>query len=170
VHYVETTDGARGWRPHTDGVDRPGRVSTWVPLADATVSNGCICVVPLTHDVNEALERYRAGTPTLADTQHLLQHVRPLPAAAGSVLCWNFDLLHWGSLSYGATGPRVSVAYEWIRPAEAPAEDEVPLMDLGSGLPAFKDRLAVIARAVLMYEGFDPGVVPFREVAQGLVR
>lgn len=168
VHYVDLA-GSRGWAPHIDGgqfVDN--RLTTWIPLTDATLTNGCIYVVPRSEDVVEATARFGKAETTYADAVNLLQHARALPAVAGSVLGWGFDVLHWGSVSLKASAPRVSVAYEWLGPDGSPEEHELPLLDLDDGLPPFTERLDLIARSILSYVRFDPALAPFEELAKQL--
>src|SRR5438093_1083574 len=83
------------------GRGRRNRLTTWVPLTDATLSNGCMYVVPKSTDerVQQAVENYSSRKMSMGDVQRLLQHARALPARAGSVLCWGFGLLHWGSVN-----------------------------------------------------------------------
>src|SRR5438046_922412 len=50
VHYVAAEGEARGWHAHVDGRGRRNRLTTWVPLTDATLSNGCMYVVPKSTD------------------------------------------------------------------------------------------------------------------------
>src|SRR4051794_17931160 len=49
-HYVEPTKRSSGWRPHSDNevqaVPREDRLTLWIPLTEATVDNGCMCLVP----------------------------------------------------------------------------------------------------------------------------
>lgn len=167
VHYVAESGERRGWHPHVDGRRRARRLTTWVPLTDATLANGCMYVVPKTDDesVTRAVERYLNRKMSLRDVQLLLQHARALPVPAGTVLCWGFDLLHWGSVNRESPAPRVSVAYEWIAETEPPRENEEPLLDLDAALPSFEERLRFIARAVCTYEGFDSALSPFRQLA-----
>jgi hypothetical protein len=171
VHYVSASGEARGWHPHVDGRGRHSRLTTWVPLTDATLSNGCMYVVPTTTDesVQQAVEHYSNRKMSVGDVQRLLQHARALPAPVGSVLCWGFQLLHWGSVNEGSRVPRVSVAFEWIADTEEPYDDEQPLLSLDNDPPLFAERLKLIARAILTYEAFDPALLPFRALADELL-
>src|SRR5207244_2616081 len=110
----EPTPGASGWPPHCDDANRPNRVTVWIPLSDATLDNGCMYVVP----------RDRAA----ADADARLQACRALPAAAGSILGWNFDVLHWGSTCTRPGEPRIAISQEFIAPGAATAADELPLV------------------------------------------
>lgn len=40
AHYVYPNNA--GWSPHVDGRYGADKVSLWIPLSDATVSNGCM--------------------------------------------------------------------------------------------------------------------------------
>jgi hypothetical protein len=167
VHYVDV-GGSRGWAPHTDGTQFDDRLTTWVPLTDATLVNGCIYVVPRSEDLDEAMTRFNTVETTHADAVALMQRARALPAPAGSVLGWAFDVLHWGSVSLGAPTPRVSVAYEWLGPDGYPEEHELPLLNLDDGLPSLAERLDLIARSILSYDRFDPALLPFEGLAKKL--
>ncbi len=168
VHYVEA-GGSQGWTPHIDGTSVFGkRLTTWIPLTDATLTNGCIYVVPRSEDVEESTTRFGKSETTHADTVRLLQHSRALPAPAGSVLGWAFDVLHWGSGNLRASAPRVSVAYEWLGAEIAPEEYELPLIDLDAGLPPMSQRLDCVARSILSYSRFDSALRPFEELAKQL--
>ena len=98
----------------------------------------------------------------------LLQRSRALPAPAGSVLGWAFDVLHWGSGNLRASAPRVSVAYEWLGADVTPLEPELPLIDLDQGFPPLSQRLDCVARAILSYHRFDPTLLAFEELAKQL--
>ncbi len=168
VHYVDGEGSPRGWAPHTDGPPFDDRLSTWVPLTDATLDNGCMYIVPRSDEVGDAVTRFRKSETTDADATTLLQHARALPAPAGSVLGWGFDALHWGSARTAAAPPRVSVAYEWLGPKGSPTEGDMPLIDLADGLPPLGQRLELIAWAILAYYGFDRTLLPFVELAKQL--
>jgi Phytanoyl-CoA dioxygenase (PhyH) len=167
VHFVDV-GGSRGWAPHTDGIQFDDRLTTWIPLTDATLTNGCIHVVPRSEEVGEAITHFTKAETTHADAVSLLQHARALPAVAGSVLGWAFDVLHWGSVSVEASAPRVSVAYEWLGPEGSPEEHELPLLDFDDGFPPLTERLDIIARSVLSYDRFDAALLPFEELARQL--
>ena len=171
VHYVAAEGEARGWHAHVDGRGRRNRLTTWVPLTDATLSNGCMYVVPKSTDerVQQAVENYSSRKMSMGDVQRLLQHARALPARAGSVLCWGFGLLHWGSVNEGSRVPRISVAFEWIADGEEPGEAEKPLLSLDDDPPPFEERLRLIARATRTYHGFDPALSSARALADELL-
>src|SRR5207244_3331141 len=93
VHVVPAMVGSSGWTPHFDG-PIVGRASIWIALTDATLSNGCMHVVARRHLApafeSEPLD---TGRVAIADAFRALQGVRALPASAGSVLGWTFDVL-----------------------------------------------------------------------------
>ena len=170
VHYVEA-GGSQGWTPHIDGTSVfDKRLTSWIPLTDATLTNGCIYVVPRSEDVEEAVTRFGKSETTHADAMSLLQHSRALPAPAGSVLGWAFDVLHWGSGNLRASAPRVSVAYEWLGADVTPQEYELPLIDLDQGYPPLPQRLDCVARSILSYYKFDAALRPFEQLAKQLRR
>jgi hypothetical protein len=172
VHYVSVSAKARGWHPHVDGRGRARRLTTWVPLTDATLANGCMYVVPKPEKeglLQTALARYAEKELSFLDVQCLLQHARAVPASVGSLLCWGFELLHWGSVRQDSPAPRVSVAFEWIARSEQPRNDDLPLLDLDQGLPSLDDRLRFISRAIRRYEDFDPALSRFTELGKDLL-
>ena len=155
-YYVHAARGARGWKPHADGFGRPG-LSLWIPLADASVENGCMYVVPrdlLSADVQLASLFDRDHLPTTVATE-LLQCARPLPAAAGSLLAWQFDILHWGGVAQGGHEPRISLSAEFIAAEHANTPDDDPAWIPREGLPGFEDRLRIIAANIQRFSGND---------------
>jgi hypothetical protein len=135
-------------------------------------------VIPRGHDgpeprglggrVRESMARSRNAEATDSEALKLLMHARALPAPAGSVLGWGFDVLHWGSARTEGAPPRVSVAYEWLGPDHSPAESDPPLIDLNDGLPALAERLNLIGKAILAYSKWDPTLLAFVELARQL--
>jgi hypothetical protein len=93
-HYVRPVRGASGWPPHIDG-NLPNRISIWIPLTDATLDNGCVYLVP--KDMNDAGigERRELRYASNLQMRQLLQRGMALPAPAGSLLGWEFRVLHW---------------------------------------------------------------------------
>ena len=174
VHVVPGPGGT-GWSPHVDGGDdrdARSRMSVWIALTDAGIDGGCMYVVPR-----------RAAPPDLgtmdwsrenlrqADALRMLSATRALPAAAGSALAWNFDVLHWGSVRRGAAGARRSLSIEFIARGVNTTPDEVPLLDCGGQdpLPALNERLQYIARALLEYNQREPAMRRFSPLADALI-
>lgn len=148
--HIEPKTEDAGWRPHrdrtVDTIDADGRprcVTLWTALTDATPDNGCIYILPASRD-----PAYRKSFKSTLVTD--LPDVRALPATAGTVLCWDHALLHWGARSNRrADGPRVSLAFELTR-ADDPLATP-PLLDPRHP-PPFEERLALIAKQLLAYQ------------------
>ena len=150
-----------GWAPHRDMINsrtlhpdgRPANLTVWIPLTDVSPLNGCMYVLPTNRDRH--LPRWLIRTSVkLKD----LQNVRALPAKAGSVLCWNSRILHWGSRSSEwADQPRISVAvylqssdYEKFGLNGDFASNETLLLNAETEL-TFENRLDAIRGAIRMY-------------------
>ncbi len=140
--------GGRGWEPHLDrGGDplradaRSNTLNVWVPLTDTGPMNGCMYVVPACDDPSYRLP---------PDRREVAVHAaRALPVRAGSVLCWNGQVHHWGGTSsVRASGPRLSFANDYQRGDVSPREH--PLLD-PLAPPDFSGRLALAGFAVLRY-------------------
>jgi hypothetical protein len=167
--HVARGRGGGGWPPHRDGRNRPRRLTIWIPLTDATLENGCMYVIPkrlIPPGITESFARTKAIDTS--DMLALLQASRALPARAGSVLGWDFEVIHWGSKTSGRGECRVSVVFEFIGESEEPGSDELPLLDAQSHLPAFSERLKAIARAIRSYEPYEPLMIRYRELARRL--
>ena len=144
-YYVHAVRGARGWPPHADDFGRPG-LSVWIPLTDSTIENGCMYVVSKDLAPSIAREHALFDRPVvdLSTATELLQCARPLPADAGSVLAWTFDVIHWGGIAQSsASEPRISVSAEFV-PAGAGYDDLLPPWNVDDGSPAFEHRLRII--------------------------
>jgi Phytanoyl-CoA dioxygenase (PhyH) len=148
--HVDPLKDESGWTPHRDkGVralfpDRsPKSVTVWVPLTTSTTLNGCIYLVPADRDPTY-------GTAEEKQFRFKLPDVRALPAAPGSILCWNQAVLHWGShASPREKRPRISLAYEF-QSGEVPPFNQ-PLMNPTS-VPDFALRLKLVAKQILQYQ------------------
>lgn len=153
-------NGAAGWPPHVDGghlAHTTDRVTLWLPITDATLENGCMNVVPK-HLLPASLPDDFANDSSRVSPKIwriMLQGSRPLPARAGSILAWDFQVVHWSSFCDGATEPRMSLAVEIMGPHVEPTDGELPLFDLES-LPPFQERLRAIAKGLLSYQRFEP--------------
>jgi hypothetical protein len=170
--HVAARTGAAGWPPHTDGGNRPessNRLAIWIPLSDATLDNGCMYVTPqrrLPARIEES--GLRPGTYSSPDVQALPQASRALPARAGSILRWDFRLIHWGSVCGDARTPRVSLSVEFNGGDVEPESDEHPLLDAQVALPTLAQRLGLIGRAIDDYQRFEPLMLRYHELAQRL--
>ena len=154
VWYVDPREDDAGWRPHrdkshqallTDG--RPKSFTIWLPLTDADPLNSCMYVVPADRDPTYGTERDKEWKFELSD-------VRALPAQAGSLLGWTQALLHWGSRGVArASGPRISMAFEFIR-ADVPPFN-LPLIQPGTAL-SLAARVQLICKQILQYQHMYP--------------
>jgi hypothetical protein len=169
-HYVGPTKGSSGWPPHIDGYDMPNRLSMWIPFSDATLDNGCIYVVPQDRVPQNLGNFSKLTSISRAELQALLQSSRALPAQAGSILAWHFQVIHWGSTPGRAEHPRISMAVEFIAGHAQPISDEEPLFEGNAALPTFRQRLHVIGKGILEYERFEPSLFRYREFANRLLR
>jgi ectoine hydroxylase-related dioxygenase (phytanoyl-CoA dioxygenase family) len=175
VHVVPAVAGARGWAPHKDGglaTRSPSRLSIWIPLTDASIENGCMYVLPRSHPAASVLEgNWHTDTIGVAQAVELLSGARALPAAAGSALVWDFDLVHWSGTRTGGGVARRSLSFEFIGAGAEPAADEHPLIACGPAdpLPSFETRLRFIAEGILQYSKHDPSVYRFRVLAERLL-
>ena len=152
--HIDPTADEHGWKAHRDRgrktifMDgRPKILSTWLPLTDATPTNGCMYVVPADRD----------PTYNTVDEMNLrfeLQDIRALPAAAGSILAWNQAVLHWGAHSAPRNEtPRISIGAEFQRrDVEA---FSTPFLDPRAML-TFEARLQIIAEQFKRYRHHHP--------------
>jgi hypothetical protein len=175
VHVVPAVAGARGWAPHKDGgfaARSPSRLSIWIALTDASIDNGCMYVLPRSHPAARVLSgNWHADAISIAQAVELLSGARALPAAAGSALVWDFDLVHWSGTRTGGGIARRSLSFEFIGADAEPAADEHPVIACGptDALPPFESRLRYIADGILQYSKHDASVYRFRPLAERLL-
>ncbi|MGH7926054.1 MAG: phytanoyl-CoA dioxygenase family protein [Candidatus Binatus sp.] len=167
-HYVQPVRGASGWPPHIDG-SLPNRMSIWMPLTDATIDNGCIYLVPKDMNTSAIGERRELRDASNLQMRELLQRSRAMPAPAGSLLGWQFNIIHWGSTAHGQGNPRVSLVFEFIAASEPPIKNEVPLCDPTATLPDLTLRLRSIGRAIRQYMRYELKVRRYAELATELI-
>lgn len=154
AHRVDPQRRAGGWAPHVDSGKGIERLSLWIPLADATIDNGCIYIIPADRVPASLPANYLEWTSiSVGELQQLLHAVTPLPASRGSVLGWNHALVHWGGQTTGGH-LRISIAVEFLAEAANPLPAELPMFD--SDLPDFTARLRAIGQAIRAYEKFEP--------------
>jgi len=162
--YVVPSEEATGWEPHRDrnalAVDEdntPRSLTVWLALSEATTLNGCIHVLPARHDDRFTYHMFRGEG---ADVVFRPQNIRALPAAPGTLMAWNQNLLHWGGRASSlAEGPRCSVGMPFQRADLPPVR--VPAVD-PSYLPTFRDRLGLIGKQILQTRdryAWDPDMV-----------
>ena len=144
--------GSSGWPPHrgvTSLLDRnvPEALNTWVALSDVEIDRSCMHFVSLGDDpaYPGALDRIDAVPPG-----------RAMPVAAGSLLFWNANVLHWGgACSPQAAGPRFSCSYSLAR-LETPHSHGTPI---APHLTAAQ-RIDLIAGQIATYGAGQPDVSP----------
>jgi hypothetical protein len=167
-HYVAPVSGSSGWIPHIDGRNRPNRMSIWIPLTDVGLDDGCMYVVSR-RGMPERLGTVGISSVTWPELRGALHRTRALPAHAGSVLGWAFDVMHWGAMTGRPAGPRISVALEFLGPHAEPFDDEQPLVDGRSREADLRLRLLCIAKSLLLYHAFEPGANRYRGLAERLI-
>ena len=167
-HYVQPVRGASGWPPHIDG-DLGNRMSIWIPLTDATIDNGCIYLVPKDMNTSAIGQRRELRAASNLQMRELLQRSRALPVPAGSILGWQFRILHWGSTAHGPGHPRVSLVAEFIAANEAPIKNEIPLYDPAGPPPDLALRLRSIGRAIRQYMRYELRMRRYAELAKALM-
>lgn len=171
-HYVQPKRGASGWPAHVDNYRYPGRVTIWIPLSDATLDNGCLYLIPRDLISDQILETLYGSGEMVAtrDLQVMLQSAEALPAAEGSVLGWQHEVIHWGSCHRGKQGePRISITSEFISATAAPRDDEMTPLDLSDSLPDFGRRLNAIASEILLYEKTETLLIRHSDFARELL-
>ena len=161
--------GGRGWTAHVDG-PRDGRLTAWVALTDAGFDNGCMYIVDRDAGPRSLGDRIGAdATLTGTEVQRLLHGARAMPAEAGDILGWRFDVIHWGGrVSPGSPGRR-GLSLEFIAASEPGSDDERPPLPLNA-LPSLDVRLRAIAGGILGYGSTEPMVRRYEELARRIGR
>jgi len=158
-----------GWTPHVDG---PGddRMTVWIALTDAGIDNGCMYAIPRDAKVAQTVQRWMTPDPIDKEqVKTLLQTTQAIPAAAGDLVGWAFDIVHWGGrVRRGAPGRR-SVSLEFIADHAEPDPADVPLVPLAGPLPPHVERLRAIAAAILEYRKFEPLLLRYQETAKRIL-
>ena len=170
--YLDPATEEKGWGPHRDKGHvecllpdgSPMSLTTWIPLTDVSPLNGCMYLLPAHMD-----PKYAEGV--MPTTEEVMQGVRALPAAAGTLFIWNQRVLHWGgSSSRRARVPRVSVAFEFQR-GDIPAFNK-PLLTAPATLPDFSTRIQLIGKQIMQYThmyGYDDSLVTAaKHMAEGI--
>lgn len=168
VYFIPAMDQARGWPPHADTPGHHDRMTVWIPLTDATLRNGCIYLIPR-NLMPESVSRVYTSidTVTRRELGAFLQASRALPAGAGSLLGWDHQVVHWGSVSKDAESPRISISAEFISSHSTANPDEQPLLDM-SVLPPFPQRLRLIGKAIEAYRSFEPIMGRYQDLGRRL--
>ncbi|MFN4014191.1 MAG: phytanoyl-CoA dioxygenase family protein [Reyranella sp.] len=167
AHWVAGERGVAGWSPHDDyreGGD--AFLSTWIPLSDATVENGCMFLLPagISREISDANDSDRPLPPRVV--RAALQDVIALPVTAGAMIGWRGNILHWGGANAGGTEPRVSLALEFRSRDARTSRFERPLIDPRAPLPCFRLRLFAITKALREYVKFEPLLLRYLPLAE----
>jgi hypothetical protein len=170
THRVQPRRGAAGWAPHLDGPPAAQRITVWIALTAATLENGCMYVVPRSAVPPEVSAR-PVWLPNLTGREALkmLHGARAMPASAGEVLGWCFEILHWGSPMTADGAERRAFSLEFIAAGEEPVADERPLLDLTGPLPSFTARLRAIAAPFDNYSRMEFPLIRFARFATTLL-
>lgn len=169
THIVRPGEGAAGWSPHVDGVGQR-RLSCWVALTEATLDNGCMHVIPRHLAPVQLAERFDGrATFTGAELIAALHASTAMPASAGDVLGWTFDVVHWGGRARSGGAARRSLSFEYIASSEEPRDHERPLLPLAADPLSLAARLRIIAAGVLEYRHFEPLLTRFEDLARRLL-
>ena len=143
----------------------PAVLSVWLPLNGVTADNGCMMVVPRPLDRHYtkrwAYAHMRPALPPDAgdddgatEVRFNLAAARPLaPLAAGSIVAWVGNLIHWGTccMPDSPTPARASVGFNFLADGER-LQSSAPLLSRQDARQlSLDDRLALIARSVLAY-------------------
>lgn len=155
VWHVDPAAAESGWLPHRDigraalyEDGRPKAMTVWLPLTEATPSNGCMYLVPADRDPTY-------NTPDEMNLRFQLPDIRALPAVAGSMLAWTQAVLHWGARAAPRhLQPRISIGAEFQR-GDIPAFSQ-PLLNPGA-MPGFEQRLQIIAQQIRRYKHHHAG-------------
>jgi hypothetical protein len=175
-YYVPPSRGAGGWTPHADAYSNPAnRLTVWIPLTDATLDNGCMYVVPKDFAYGGAppkRERLRLGTVSSDYALELLHSCKALPAAAGSVLGWDPQTIHWGSKCHEPSDPRISIGCEFVSNGVVPRphskEELFPGQPAGV-LPTFAQRICHVALSIRIHHHRDLKAGKFLKLAEALI-
>ena len=152
VHVVDAKENAAGWAPHRDHTDRH-RVTVWMPLTPAGVEDGCMSLLP-PHLVPRRLSGLwkNINRFSRAEVLALLHAARPVPAEAGSAVCWRANVLHWGGRRTRTGTPRIACSMEFSRRPIDPAEIGLPSIPLAGPLPSVETRIDLVRRMRLLYD------------------
>lgn len=167
AHWVAGERRVAGWSPHDDYRDGGDAfLSAWIPLSDATVENGCMFLLPagVSREISGAIDADRPLSPRVV--RAALQDVIALPAAAGAMIGWRGNILHWGGANAGGTEPRLSLALEFRSRKAKPSKFESPLIDPRASLPPFRLRLFAITKALREYVKFEPLLLRYLPLAE----
>ncbi|MBF6567628.1 MAG: phytanoyl-CoA dioxygenase family protein [Candidatus Binataceae bacterium] len=166
VFHVQPVRGAAGFPLHSDAPGVTDRLNVWIPLTEVTLDNSCIYVIP--KDLGTARVRKFFSSPTpVSEIAEAMQMARPLPARAGSILCWDSEVYHWGAICHAPGLERISIGVELIGERATPMDDEDDLIDHRL-MPSFEQRLRAIGRSITWYIRRDLTMLRHQDLARAL--
>lgn len=154
---IEATSGARGWKPHRgvawdvrDARGAPTLLNAWVALTDVGVESACMHLVPLDRDPHfpSVLDRIDVDTSLAV----------ALPVAAGTLLAWNANVLHWGGAMSAGAPARASLSFSIRSTGNEASIDPRAL--------AFDARVDLVADMIATYANVEAVPEPWNEWAR----
>ncbi len=127
--------GAVPW--HQDKSYWPGAnanpvITVWIPLVDATLENGCLHLIPRTHEkkavVHDRENHSGTGYTTMPEDyiEKRKKEIIALPMKAGSAVLFNDRLIH-------SSTPNNSQHVRWSVDLRYQPTDQDPMSDIGAG-------------------------------------
>jgi hypothetical protein len=136
----------------------PKFTTCWIPLTDASPDNSCLCVIPAPADPNY----HKGDEPNVNFLTEMFskpenfQHIRALPAVAGSLINFGHRVIHWGSQGRPSAPQeipvRIAISFTFSDPGfERPflGSEHLPF-------PEFELRLALMSSQMIAYQGNAP--------------
>lgn len=147
----------------------------WIPLVDTTEHNGCMHVLPKECDplFSDSDAEHHMECATIEDGEvqwapeyePFTQCAEALPAPAGSLITWADNLIHWSaSCRAGEAQPRISIATTFYRNGEGEDSPQGILYRHQLHDVDLRQRLQIVAKAMIMYHHWHPGFAGFPEV------
>jgi len=110
-----------GWHQdgYTDGVSSASRPTIWLGLSDATVANGCLCLVPGSHTLGLIQHEQLAQRNDLANTrlteQSKISDTHPVIMQPGEMSLHHPLIIH-GSAPNTSNSPRIGFSATYSTP------------------------------------------------------
>jgi len=148
--HVDPKNDESGWKSHRDrgaytlNEDKtPKTITLWVSLTDTNELNGCMYIIPADRDPDY-------GVVDTMGYRGDFCNIRALPAKAGTIICWNQCVLHWGSrTSNRATNPRISLSIEFQQKGDHYYDQPVQVPNY---VPPFDEKLKLIEKQLEQYK------------------
>ena len=148
-----------------DSAGRPTQLNVWVPLTDATLTNGCMWVLPKNCDplFDKPDHPQHMGAATRDPDGSLvcrfpIHHARPLPAPEGAIVAWQSNLVHWGAScapDAAVHTPRTSMALT-LRRRQRGGESTGPTLAQLRDMDV-QARLSMVGKSLRMYNHWTKG-------------